>query len=367
MTTLARLPFIATDIECVIVRHVRMPEIHVASAQLVEPDTIIATAAVGPGRAVRIPVAAELGVAPDEAPRCLLRPLGERVEAGEAIAGRRRGLRETHVTSPIAGRLVSLDQRTGTLLVVAEAPRSPVKALVAGEVVRTTESSIEIKTIGDLISGAALLGPESGGTLVILADRPDRELPAEEFDERCRGAVVVAGLTVSSAALRRLSELGAAGVVVGSVSIGTLEPFLGERTAERLEPLLAGSSLDWPFPFGILVLEGFGRLPIPEPAFTALQEHAGRSVALFRGESLPIGRPGCFATSRSLHGKPLTPVPLTPGNRVHIRIPGRPGIGQLRSDPFLAREHDGLAFHAALVERNGRTQPVPVEWLDPLP
>lgn len=362
MTTLARSPVIAEDVECVVRRHLVAPEVHVAASQLVEPETIIATAATGVSRAARIALAVELGVAPGEVARYLVRALGERVEAGEVVAARRRGLRSLQVSSPIAGRLATLDEQTGTLVVVAEAPRRPVPALVAGEVIRIAEGAVEIRAVGDLVAGTVLLGPESAGPLMVLADRPDRELPIDEFDQRCRGTVVVAGMTVSSAVLRRLLDIGAAGVIVGSLSVSALEPFF--RDLAQVRRALTGLRGDWPLPFGILVMEGFGRIALADPFFEALRERTGRWAALLHGESIGLDRPVCFTPSRGLHGRSLQPVPLSVGMPVHLRIPAGPGIAHVRSLPFLARCLEGLAFEAVLVERDGRVETVPVDLVD---
>lgn len=364
MTTLARSPVIAKDVECVVRRRLVAPEVHVVVSQLVEPETIIATAATGVSRTARIAIAVELGVAPGEVARYLVRALGERVEAGEVIAARRRGLRSLQVSSPIAGRLATLNEQTGTLVVVAEAARHPIPALVAGEVVRIADGAVEVRAVGDLMTGAVLLGPESAGPLLVLADRPDRELPLDEFDERCRGAVVVAGMTVSSAVLRRLLEIGAAGVIVGSLSVSALQPFFREIT--QMRRALTTSLADWPLPFAILVMEGFGRIALTEPLFSALCERTGRWTALLRGESIGLDRPVCFSPSRGLSGRPLQPVPLSIGMPVRLRIPAGSGIAHVRSLPFLARCLEGLPFEALLVERDGCVETVPVDLVDPL-
>jgi len=332
VSALGRLPLVAQDVECLVRHRLAAPELRVAVGQLVEPETILAMAADGLPRSARIALAAELGVAPADAARYLVRALGERVEAGEVVAVRRRGLRSQEVTSPIAGRLVTLDAETGLLTVVTDPPRRAVPALVAGEVRSVADDAVTIRAIGDLLLGASLLGREGAGPLIVLADRPDRELPAEEFDERCRA----------------------------------LEPFWGSATPTRLQRALVDPSADWPFPFGVLMLEGFGRLPVPEPAFDFLAERTGRWVALLSSASLGLDRPACFVSSRSLQGQPLQPVALVPGAVVHLRLPARPGLGRLVSVPFVARQPDSLAFRAVWVERDGNREIVPVDLVDPV-
>ncbi|MCX2726852.1 hypothetical protein OO015_05015 [Thermomicrobium sp. 4228-Ro] len=366
MNGVARLPLVAVDAECCVRRRFITPEFQVSASQLVEPETVVAVAAAGVERSVQIAVAVELGVPPQEAARCLVRALGERVEAGEVVAARRRGLRTQQVTSPITGRLERFDEQTGSLLVVAEAPRRPVRALVAGEVRAVQDDTVEIAVVGDLVHGTVLLGPECAGPLVVLADRPDRELPIEEFDERCRGAVVLAGMTVGSAVLRRLEEVGAAGVIVGGISVSALEPFVGGRADERLRTLLEAREAVWSFSFGLLLVEGFGRLPLAHPLFAFLQERNGRWVSLLRADSVGVERPVALVSSRSFQGIPLEPVPFEDGIPVHVDVPARPGVGYLRSAPFLSRTFDGAAFPAVLVERDGRIEQQPVDLVTPL-
>jgi len=362
----ARLPLVAVDAECEVRRRLIEPELQVGATQLVEPETVVAVAATGTEQSVRIAVAVELGVSPQEATRCLVRALGDRVEAGEVVAARRRGLRTFQVTSPIAGRLERFDEETGSLVVVAEAPRQPVRALVAGEVRAVQDDTLAIRVVGDLVQGTVLLGPECAGPLVVLADRVDRELPVEEFDERCRGAVVLAGMTVSSAALRRLADVGAAGVLVGGLSLSALEPLIGGRSGERMRQLVLTGEAAWPLSLGVLLLEGFGRLPLAEPVFSFLQERSGRWVSLLRAESVGLERPLALVSSRSFQGRPLEPVPLEAGIPVHVGIPARPGVGRLRSAPFRSRTFDGFMFPAVLVERDGQVDQVPLDLVTPL-
>lgn len=361
-----RWPVLLTDVECRVVRQLEAPEFHVGVGQLVEPDTPLATVSVGTSRTAQIAVAAELGVPPNEVARCLVRPLGERVEAGEVIAARRRGLRELRVTTPIAGELVRIDELTGTVAVVAPAPRQTVLSVIAGEIVSLAEQAAEIRVVGDVIAGAALLGPECGGPLVVLADRPDRELPPEEVDERCQGAVVVAGMTVSGAVLRRLSDVGAAGLIVGSLSLAELAPFFTGSLMSSLNQVLRGALGAWPLPFGVLLLNGFGRLPIPAPLLPVFEERRGRGVALLNRTSVGLEWPVCLTFSRSLQGRAPIPVRLVPRLAIQVRLPARPGIGKLLSGPFWPREMPWNGYPAVLVERDGERELLPLDAVVPL-
>jgi hypothetical protein len=381
MTTpaMTSVPALGRGVALVVERCTRLPgEVRVVPGGRVDPSTVVLSAPSSMPRPLLLHVARELGLSAGAVRRHLTRPVGSQVTAGEAIASARRGLRTVQVTAPASGRLADLDEQTGTVTIVPTADSIDVPALVHGIVIEVEASQrVAIATSGDRVAGTVLLGREVCGPLRVLTDRPDRELPPEAVDERCRGAVVVAGLTVGSATLRRMASLGVAGVVVGSLSATSIQALLGLSAVDAQTDLWAASLLhrSWTgafaeAPVSVLMTEGFGRRPMARLLFDALAEHDGRDAALFcptsiRGER----RPACLVTQATASDG-QQPVAVTLRDGVHVRLTDPARLGQTgicRGDPVPDFRLDGVPRWAIQVEFGGGTrQLVPLENLEVL-
>ena len=105
--------------------------------------------------AVRIAIADQLGVAPTEVGKHLIRQVGSSFAAGEAIAKTRKGLRNTVVASPMTGTLLSIDSDTGVGM-LAPGSGGDVRALVSGDVEYVDgKQSVAIRTVGSRLFGIA--------------------------------------------------------------------------------------------------------------------------------------------------------------------------------------------------------------------
>lgn len=374
-----QVPALSREVTLIVERRAGLPgEVRVPVGARVEPSTVVLSAPSGVPRPVTVHVARELGLSPGVVRRHLTRPLGSQVSAGEPIASARRGLRTAQVTAPITGQLAEVDEQRGTVTITPAVASIDYAALVHGEVIEADDSQrVVIKASGDRIAGAVLLGKEVCGPLRVLTDRPDRELPPDAIDERCRGAVVVAGMTVSSAALRRIASLGVAGVVVGSLSATSIQAVLGISGSEPQTDLWAARLLHGSWsggfteaPVSILMTEGFGRRPMARPLFDALAAHEGHEAALLfatsiRGET----RPACLITrAGAIDGRDAVPVPVRDGVRIRLTDPGRLGqVGVCCGDPVLDLRLDGVARWAVAVEfDDGTRRLVPLANLDVL-
>ena len=374
-----QVPALARDVTLHIERRAALPgEVRVPVGARVEPATVVLSAPSSVPRPVTVHVARELGLSPGVVRRHLTRPLGSQVTAGEPIASARRGLRTAQVTAPITGQLAEVDEQRGTVTVTPAVASVEYAALVHGDVIEADEAQrVTIKASGDRVAGAVLLGKEVNGPLRVLTDRPDRELPPDAIDERCRGAVVVAGMTVSSAALRRMASLGVAGVIVGSLSATSIQAVLGISGSDAQADLWAARLLHGSWsggfteaPVSVLVTEGFGRRPMARPLFDALATREGHDAALLfassiRGET----RPACLITrAGATGGREPVAVPVRDGVRVRLTDPGRLGqVGVCRGDPVLDLRLDGVARWAVAVEfDDGARRLVPLANLEVL-
>jgi len=154
-----------------------------------------------------------------------------------------------------------------------------------------------------LIRGIFGLGGEQHGVLKVITVGNDEPITPDIIDARVTYAIVLGGSGVTAAALRRMIELGARGVIVGSIRAAELADFLGYRESSDLtgNPLTgywrlgagAMGSSGWVFPpprhgapspvppdFVLIVMEGFGTVPMCQRTFELLAAYDGQEVAI---------------------------------------------------------------------------------------
>ena len=127
-----REPVIVRNQELHVIR--RLPanaDVKVRAGERISADHVIAKTD-PKNLAVRISIADQLGVAPNDVQKHLLKQIGSMFAAGEALAKTRKGLRNSVVAAPMAGTLLSIDADTGVGL-IAPGSGGDIRALVAGE------------------------------------------------------------------------------------------------------------------------------------------------------------------------------------------------------------------------------------------
>jgi hypothetical protein len=351
-------------------------QVHVGDR--VEPDTEIVSAMVLAGRPVVVQVARELDISPDSVARYLTKPIGSAFEQGEVVAKVRRGLRSITCQSPVVATLTSLDAGTGAATLT---PKSEPKRLLAG-VYGEVESIIEgrgamVHASGSRIRGIAALGGETFGPLKVAVDRPGRELTADSIDGEFTGAMVLGGMTVGAAAVRRLIEVGARGVIVGSISEaeirrslarGGQEPTPASVWRQRPRDLDLGEH-EKRTPFTVFVTEGFGRRRMAAPIYRFLsdREHQVASVLVPPDGDLFSARPDLFLTSDRAGGSDaIQRVSPRRGSVARLIDPEHLGvIVTCRGDVLTDLSRDGIGREVVDVEfTNGARRRVPAVNLE---
>jgi hypothetical protein len=285
----------------------------------VEPLSVVARAEV-PGRYHILDVARELRVPLDEADKYVrLRP-GQKVEARQAVAGRRTslGLVPHLVRAPQEGIVAAVGG--GRVLLESVGESIEVRAFLPGTINNVLPKlGVLVETVGALVQGTWGVGDESFGVLKVLAERPDEPLRAKSIDVSCHGAVLVGGSTMDRDALQQALELQVRGIVIGSI-----------------DPTLIGLAKEMPFP--IIMTEGLGRIPMAAPIFQLLKTNESREAAI-SGRTQPRGggvRPEVIIPlpARSAPAPPLLGSPLSVGVKVRvIRGPAAGAVGTIRRLP----------------------------------
>jgi hypothetical protein len=317
--------------------------------QRVRPRDIVAEAEIAPHHQF-IDVSRILGVDPREVSRYLTRERDELVEKGEVIAGP-VGIARRTVRAPEDGKIVAIAD--GKALFEIRSEPLLIKAGMPGEVVATDGiTSVTIETTGALIQGLWGNNRQDFGVMRIVGEGPRDRLLTDQLDTGLRGAILVAGTCDHPAPLYQARELALRGLLLGGLS-AELIPI-----AERL-------------PYPVIILEGFGSLPISPPVYELLSTSRGREAGL------DAHMPGPYDSQRPEIIIPLPVVnpvdlpedliPLSPGVRVRVtRAPhqGMVGIVQ-RILPQAVSYPNGILARSAIVDLDvfGRTN-VPLANLE---
>jgi hypothetical protein len=148
--------------------------------------------------------------------------------------------------------------------VLIEVIKNPfqLKAGIPGEVVELIpDRGVVIETSGALIQAKWGNDQQNDGILICLAKNPSTELMVSDLDDSMRGAIVFSGHCVNPAALKTAEEIALGGLILGSIDAGMLSSAAKAR-------------------FPIVLIEGFGRIPVNSLAFRLLNMHDRRVIAI---------------------------------------------------------------------------------------
>ncbi len=156
-----------------------------------------------------------------------------------------------------------------------------VNSVIAGVVEVVDATGIGIRSAGDGIPAAVAWGQSVRGPLLIAVATPDAELRASAIDVAAAGSIVVAGARVDIEALTRARALGVRGIICGGLVGKELRQLEAseERQRASIHPIA---------PFGLLLLDGYGRRPIPAPWWDVLSANAGKEAAIVTDSPLLV-------------------------------------------------------------------------------
>lgn len=230
----------------------------VRKGQIVAAGDVIAETTLGNEHAL-LDICRGLGVDMELADRQILVKAGQKVIRGDILAGP-VGLARRVVRAPTDG-IVLL---AGEGQVLIELPQAPfqIKAGIPGVVVDLLpDRGAIIRNTGALIQGVWGNGQLDSGLLFALAKEPEHVLTADQVDVSLRGSIVLAGHCKDANVLNLVAEISLKGLVLGS-----------------LTPELAGKAMGLSLP--VMLLEGFGNIPLDPVAFKLLTTNVNRDATL---------------------------------------------------------------------------------------
>ena len=231
----------------------------VRAGQKVTASDVIAETKVEPGH-ILLDVARGLSLSPDKVAPFVTRKIGEQVAEGDVIAGPVGGIISRVVRAPKDGVIASIDN--GRVLLALPGKSYELRAGMAGMVAElVAERGAIIENFGALVQGVWGNNRIESGIMTVAILSPTDELTPSRLDVSMRGAIVLAGSCSNSETLRTAAEIPVRGLILSS-----------------LKPELASMAVQQSFP--ILLLEGFGKLPLDSKIYKALSTNDKREVCL---------------------------------------------------------------------------------------
>ncbi len=195
----------------------------------------------------------------DEAEKLVERRVGEKVQKGDILA-QMGSLLPRVVRAPVDGVVAAISAGQ-VLLESSSGPRKVLAGFdgIVDEII--PDRGAIVSGSGALVQGVWGNDRVQTGMLLVVAKSPDEELARGRLDESMRGAVLLGGHCAHAEVLRAAAELPLRGLILGSL---------------RADLIPTASALDFP----VIVLDGFGRLPINEAAYRVLSTNERRDACL---------------------------------------------------------------------------------------
>lgn len=214
------------------------------------------------------------------------------------------------------------------------------------------ERGVGIRTSGALVQGVWGNGRIDNGLMVSLIEKPDDVLTADQLDVSLRGSVILGGHVKDLETLKAAAELPVRGLIISSLLSSLIVPAYQMR-------------------FPILVLDGFGTMPVNSAAFKLLTTNNKREATVnaehfdrYSGNRPEVIIPLPFSTEPE---EPNSYESFAVGQTIRMRRPPNAGmIGSITSlRPGLSTLPSGLRARAADVKlENGESVLVPLVNLE---
>ena len=317
--------------------------------QRVNPTDVIAEASFAREH-VLLDVARTFGISANAADKLIKVQEGDQLNEGELVA-EMSGLIPRSIKAPRSGRVMVAG--SGQVLMEVGDARIELRAGLPGTVIEVkNERGVVIRTAGALIQGTWGNGRIDNGLMVSLIDKPDGILEADRLDVSLRGSVILGGHVRDVETLRVAEELPVRGLIISSLLSSLLQ------TAVQMR-------------YPILVLDGFGAMPMNTAAYNLLTSNNKREVTVNAEhfDRYNGNRPEAIIPL-PISNEPDEPnayEPFAVGQRVRMRRAPHAGmLGTLANLPTgMSTLASGLRAPAAEVKlENGTTVLVPLVNLE---
>jgi hypothetical protein len=326
-------------------------KIVVRKGQKVSASDPVAEANLAPEHLL-LDLARGLGLRAVEADQHIQCKVGDQLAEGDIVAGP-VGIARRVVRTPKRARVLLLGG--GQAMLEVQSQPFELKAGLSGDVVDLiSDRGVIIETRGALIQGVWGNGRIDFGLMFALAKSADETLTPDQLDVSMRGSIVLAGHCEDPEVLKTAQEMPLRGLILGSIN-PTLLPLASKM------------------PYPILVVEGFGRLPMNSAAFKLLSTNERREVSVnaepwdrYTGNrpEIVISLPTSGAVTQPTEAGYFAP-------EQQVRVISAPYQGKIGTiahlDPGLYMFPNGIRAHAAQVHlETGEDAVIPLANLEVL-
>lgn len=226
--------------------------------QHVNPGDVVAEAIIEPEH-ILLDLGRGLGLNAKDVEKYVQVKGGDQVGEGDVLAGP-VGVARRVMRSPHDGVVVVVGE--GQLLLRLDTPPFELKAAYQGVIADLiNDRGVIIETTGALIQGVWGNGRSSYGLLTVLSQAPDDTLSPSQLDVSLRGSVVFAGYCENEAVFQAGADLPLRGLILSSMHARLIS---------------AANKVDYP----VIVIEGFGKIPLNSAAFKLLSSSGRRDLTI---------------------------------------------------------------------------------------
>ncbi len=274
-----------------------------------------------------------LGVPKKAVTPYIKRGISDEISEGGIIA-QKEGIISRSVRAPKKGVLVAVGG--GQALLQVNRKPFELQAGIPGVVTKViADYGAVIQVSGAWIQGVWGNGRIGTGGLYVAAETPSDEVRAKDLDPSQRGQVMFAGYCDSADVLEQLASIKMRGLILGSMPT-------------KLRPAAAQ------MPYPIMVLEGFGRIPVNPVAFKLLSTSGQRETTLNAAQVDQVTgtRPEIIipVAGAAVSVRPASLEHIEEGKQVRVlRAPYQGQVGTVHALPGKVRMPNGLRAEAVEV------------------
>lgn len=324
-------------------------QILVSLHQRVNATDIVAEAPqIGKHRILNVQKALDLWTGA-EAEKRMTYKVGEKVEKGDILA-QTDGFLPRVVRSPVTGEVVAINH--GQIIIEHSIEKLQLAAGIPGVVAEILpERGVVIECNGALIQGVWGNTRISQGNLRIVEQLEEEELTPALLMDDYRGSIVFGGFVNDPEVFERASDLSVRGLVLSSMTSS-----------------LASLAMKMKYP--IILMEGFGQVPVNDIALKLMHNNEKRDVSLNAEWDPTRGEKPEICIPLPAQGNPaLDYAELVPGKVVRVTVP--PYTGQSATlvalQPGLVRLPNGKRTMVATIRlSNRRVVNIPIANIDVL-
>ncbi len=250
-----------------------------------------------PGNVQTVNVAGLLNIPPEDIKEVMVKKEGDEVEKDEVIAFTKSffGLFKSYVKSPVKGKIESISEITGQVIIREPPQPVQVSAYIDGIVKEIIQNEgVVIESYASLVQGIFGIGGERRGVLKLVASNPDDILTEKDINEDCEGKILIGGSLVTLEALKKAKEIGVKGIVVGGIEDETIKNFLGYDIGVAITGQ-ENCNLT------LIITEGFGQMKMADRTFSLLKSLEGKIASINGATQIRAGviRPEVIVTQKA--------------------------------------------------------------------